>query len=145
MRVGGEGYETKIVDGRLWIRAKSAMLGYLNAPSPFDADGFFDTGDLVEVDGEWLRILGRKSEIINVGGNKVFPMEVENALLELDNVEDVAVRGEPNPLTGQVVVADGPPRDTTNRPPSSRRACACSAATGWRPTRFRRRSSSPTR
>jgi long-chain acyl-CoA synthetase len=105
MRVGGEGFETKIVDGRLFIRASSAMLGYLNAPNPFDADGFFDTGDLAEVDGEWIRILGRKSEIINVGGNKVFPLEVENALLDLPNVEDVAVCGEPNPITGQVVVA----------------------------------------
>ncbi len=105
VRVGGEGYETKIVDGRLWIRAQSAMLGYLNAPNPFDAQGFFDTGDLVETDGEWLRILGRKSEIINVGGNKVFPTEVENTLLGLENVEDVVVRGESNPLTGQAVVA----------------------------------------
>ena len=105
MRVGGEGFETKIVDGRLFIRASSAMLGYLNAPNPFDADGYFDTGDLAEVDGEWIRILGRKSEIINVGGNKVFPLEVENALLALANVEDVAVHGEPNPITGQVVVA----------------------------------------
>ena len=61
MRVGGEGYETKVVDGRLWVRAESAMLGYLNAPSPFSADGFLDTGDLVEVDGEWLRILGRRA------------------------------------------------------------------------------------
>jgi long-chain acyl-CoA synthetase len=105
MRVGGEGFQTKIVDGRLFIRASSAMLGYLNAPNPFDAEGFFDTGDLAEVDGEWIRILGRKSEIINVGGNKVFPLEVENTLLALPNVEDVAVHGEPNPITGQVVVA----------------------------------------
>jgi acyl-CoA synthetase (AMP-forming)/AMP-acid ligase II len=104
VRVGGEGYETKVIDGRLWIRAKSAMLGYLNAPSPFDADGFFDTNDLVEVDGEWLRILGRQSDIINVGGNKVFPMEVENVLLQMTNVEDAAVRAEPNALTGQAVV-----------------------------------------
>lgn len=106
VRVGGEGFETKVVDGRLWIRAKSAMLGYLNAASPFDGDGFFDTGDLVETDGEWVRFLGRQNEVINVGGNKVFPVEVENALLALDNVEDVAVHGERNPFTGQSVVAD---------------------------------------
>lgn len=105
VRVGGEGYETKVVDSRLWIRAKSAMMGYLNAPSRFDAEGFFDTGDLVEEDGEWLKILGRKSDLINVAGSKVFPMEVENALLEMDNVADVAVRGEPSALTGQIVVA----------------------------------------
>lgn len=105
VRVGGEGYETKVVDGRLWVRAESAMLGYLNAPSPVDEEGFFDTGDRVEVDGEWLRILGRESEIVNVGGNKVYPAEVEDALLQLEGVQDAAVRGERNPITGQVVVA----------------------------------------
>jgi long-chain acyl-CoA synthetase len=104
VRVGGEGYETKVVSDRLWIRARSAMLGYLNAPSPFDADGFFDTGDLVEVDGDWLRILGRQSDVINVAGSKVFPSEVENALLEMENVDDVSARGEPSALTGQAVV-----------------------------------------
>jgi long-chain acyl-CoA synthetase len=105
VRVGGEGYETKVVDGRLWIRAESAMLGYLNAPSPFDAEGFLDTGDLVIVDGEWIRILGRESEVINVGGNKVHPAEVESVLLGLDNVADVSVRGERHPLVGHIVTA----------------------------------------
>jgi acyl-coenzyme A synthetase/AMP-(fatty) acid ligase len=105
VRVGGEGFETKIVDGRLWIRAESAMLGYLNAPSPFDADGFYDTGDMVERDGDWLRIIGRESELINVGGSKVFPAEVESVLLDLDNVADVAVHAEASPITGHVVAA----------------------------------------
>jgi len=105
VKVGGEDFETKVQDGTLWVRARSAMLGYLNAPSPFDADGWFNTGDAVEVDGEYIRILGRKSEVINVGGEKVYPAEVENALLEMDNVKDVAVTGMPNPITGQVVIA----------------------------------------
>ncbi len=105
VRVGGEGFETKVVDGRLWVRARSIMLGYLNAPSPFDEEGFFDTGDRVEVDGEWLRILGRESEIINVGGSKVYPAEVESVLLQMDDVTDVAVSSESHPLTGQVVTA----------------------------------------
>lgn len=105
VKVGGEGYETKIVDGVLWILAESALLGYLNAPSPFDAEGWFNTQDQVEQDGEWLRFLGRATEIINVGGQKVYPAEVESALLELDNVVDATVRGEPNPIVGQCVVA----------------------------------------
>jgi acyl-CoA synthetase (AMP-forming)/AMP-acid ligase II len=105
VRVGGEGYETKVVNGRLWIRAECAMLGYLNAPSPFDAEGFLDTGDLVIVDGEWIRILGRESEVINVGGSKVHPAEVESVLLGLANVADVSVRGERHPLVGQIVTA----------------------------------------
>ena len=81
------------------------MLGYLNAPSPFDADGWFNTQDLVETDGDYIRILGRKSELINVGGEKVHPTEIENVLLQLDNVKDVTVRGRPNPITGEVVAA----------------------------------------
>ena len=44
------------------------MLGYLNAPSPFTADGWFVTQDCVEERGEYFRILGRQSDIINVGG-----------------------------------------------------------------------------
>jgi acyl-CoA synthetase (AMP-forming)/AMP-acid ligase II len=87
------------------VKAESAMLGYLNAPSPFDDEGYFDTGDKVEVDGEWLRILGRESEIINVGGSKVYPAEVEDALLQIEGVTDAAVHGEPHPITGQIVAA----------------------------------------
>ena len=105
VRIGGEDFEWKVVEGRLWIRAKSAMLGYLNAPSPFDAEGYFDTSDLVEVDGEWIRFLGRNSDVINVGGNKVHPAEVESTLLQMEGVADVVVLGQPHPLTGQIVLA----------------------------------------
>jgi long-chain acyl-CoA synthetase len=105
VRVGGEGFETRIVDGLLEIKAQSAMVGYLNAPNPFTEDGWFQTGDAVEVDGEYIRILGRKSELINVGGEKVYPAEVESVLQTLSGVEDVAVNAEPNPITGQMVKA----------------------------------------
>lgn len=105
VRIGGEGYEVRVVDGLLQIRAESAMLGYLNAPSPFDADGWFHTGDLVEVDGDYLLINGRASDVINVGGRKVSPAEVESALLTIDNVADATVYGEPNALLGQIVCA----------------------------------------
>lgn len=105
VKVGGEGFETKVVDGILWIRADSAMMGYLNAPSPFTEDGWFITGDAVEVDGEYIHILGRKSEIINVGGEKVYPAEVESVLQMMEGVEDVAVCSEANPITGQIIKA----------------------------------------
>lgn len=101
VRVGGEGYDLKVVDDRLWIKADCAILGYLNAPMAVDHEGYFDTGDLVEVDGEWLRILGRQSEIVNVGGQKVSPARVEDVLLQIDNVQEASVFGEPNALTGQ--------------------------------------------
>jgi len=70
VRVGGEDFETKVVDSTLRIRARAAMVGYLNHPSPFDADGWLDSGDLVETDGEWLRFLGRRSEAVDVGGEQ---------------------------------------------------------------------------
>jgi long-chain acyl-CoA synthetase len=105
VKVGGEGFETRVVDGILQIKARSAMLGYLNAPSPFTEDGWFNTNDAVEVDGEYLRILGRVSEIINVGGEKVYPAEVESVIQEIDNIAEVTVYGEKNPITGNIVCA----------------------------------------
>jgi long-chain acyl-CoA synthetase len=105
VKIGGEGYEVRVVDDMLQIKSESAMLGYLNAPSPFTKDGWFMTGDSVEVKGEYFRILGRKSELINVGGEKVYPQEVENIILEIPEVEDVLVYGENNPMTGKIVCA----------------------------------------
>lgn len=105
VKVGGEGFETRVKDGRLQIKARSAMLGYLNADSPFTEDGWLDTGDSVEVDGEYLKILGRESEIINVGGEKVYPAEVESIIQEMENVAEVTVYGEKNPITGNIVCA----------------------------------------
>ena len=105
IRAGGDGCEVRVVDGMLQVRADTAMLGYLNAPAPFTPDGWFVTGDAVETDGEFIRILGRRSEIINVGGEKVWPAEVESVLQELENVAEVVVYGEPNPITGAMVCA----------------------------------------
>jgi acyl-coenzyme A synthetase/AMP-(fatty) acid ligase len=105
MRVGGESYQTRVVDGVLHIKAEAAMLGYLNAPSPFTDDGWFDTQDMVEVRGDYLRILGRKTDIINVGGEKVYPIEIESTIAKLPWVTDVVVAGEANAITGRVVGA----------------------------------------
>lgn len=105
VKLGGEDYETKVKGGTLWIRSRSSMLGYLNAPSPFDPDGWFDTGDAVLKSGQYYRILGRESDVINVGGRKVHPAEVEKALADLAGVVDVAVRGEPNLILGSILVA----------------------------------------
>lgn len=105
VRVGGEGFQTKVVDGVLWIKSQYAMVGYLNAPSQFDADGWFNTQDEVEEDGDYFRILGRVTDLINIAGQKVYPTEIENIILELENILDVAVFGEKHALLGQIVVA----------------------------------------
>jgi acyl-CoA synthetase (AMP-forming)/AMP-acid ligase II len=104
MKLYGEGLETRVVNDVLWIRSSARMLGYLNADCALD-DGWFNTADIVQKDGEYLRVLGRASDVINVGGLKVFPTEVESLLLQIDNVRDATVRGTANPITGQAVVA----------------------------------------
>lgn len=106
MRMGGKDFQLKVKDGILWIKSEQAMLGYLNADNPFDEEGWFNTGDRVEVDGDYYRILGRESEIINVAGEKVFPAEIEAYLLTLDNVRDVVVRGKKSPVIGHLIWAE---------------------------------------
>lgn len=103
VKVGGEGFKTKVEDGILYIKARSSMLGYLNAPSPFTDDGWFNTQDRVLVDGDYIKILGRSSEIINVGGEKVYPAEVESVIQEMNNVLDASVYKEKNFITGNIV------------------------------------------
>jgi acyl-CoA synthetase (AMP-forming)/AMP-acid ligase II len=100
--------EYKIVDGELWLKSRTQILGYLNASMQnFTEDGWFRTGDLVErMEEGRLKIIGRGTEVINVGGEKVFPSEVEAVLLEMDEVADVMVYGEENPIVGQGVTAD---------------------------------------
>ncbi|MCF6243222.1 MAG: fatty acid--CoA ligase family protein [Bacteroidales bacterium] len=105
VKVGGEDYETKVVDNVLFIKAKTSILGYLNAPSPFDDEGWYNTGDRVEQKGEYIRFLGRENDIINVGGQKVFPAEVESVLMQIDNINEATVFGKSNPIMGNVVAA----------------------------------------
>jgi acyl-CoA synthetase (AMP-forming)/AMP-acid ligase II len=105
VKLDGDGYQLRVVDGLLEIKSDSAMLGYLNAESPFTDDGWFKTGDSVEVDGDYFKILGRKSEIINVGGEKVYPTEIEDVITQLSNIAEVIVFGEKNPIMGNIIVA----------------------------------------
>ena len=99
--------EYKIVENELWLRSKTQVLGYLNASmDSFTSDGWFKTGDLVEVDGEYIKIIGRAKEIINVGGQKVLPSEIESIILEMEEISDCMVYGEKNAITGQTVVCD---------------------------------------
>ena len=105
LKIGGNGFETRVVDGELHIRSSSSMLGYLNAPSPIDESGWMNTGDLVEQQGDLIRFVGRRSDIINVGGQKVFPTEVESVVLEVEGILDVLVTGMPHRLLGNAVIA----------------------------------------
>jgi acyl-CoA synthetase (AMP-forming)/AMP-acid ligase II len=107
-RIDDARFEYRVVDGELHLRSKTQFLGYLNAQaSNVTADGWFCTGDLVEAgDAGYFRIRGRASEMINVGGEKVLPLEVESLLLSSPLVEDCVVYGEANAITGQHVCAE---------------------------------------
>lgn len=99
--------EYKVENGELWLRSKTRIKGYLNYSSnQFTEEGWFKTGDLVEeAENGFLRIVGRKNEVINVGGQKVIPSEVENIILEIPEVLDCTVYGRANAITGNIVCA----------------------------------------
>lgn len=110
MQIGGKGIETRIVDDVLYIRSENRMLGYLNAPSPFE-DGWYDTGDIVETDGDYIKVVGRAKEILNIGGLKILPGEVERVALLHPDVLRAKVIGVPNPITGQHIEVTVEPRE----------------------------------
>jgi acyl-CoA synthetase (AMP-forming)/AMP-acid ligase II len=110
MQIGGKGIETRIDDGVLHIRSDNRMLGYLNAPSPFD-DGWYDTGDIVEVDDGWMKVVGRAKEVLNVGGLKILPGEVERVALMYPAVLRAKVVGVENPITGQHIEVTVEPQE----------------------------------
>lgn len=98
----------KIINNELYLKSKTQALGYLNADnSVFDEQGYFATGDLVEsikTNGEeYLKVIGRAKEVINVGGEKVLPQEIENVILEIPFIKDCLVYGESNAIIGQSV------------------------------------------
>lgn len=103
MKVGGEGVETRVVDNVLQIRSESRMLGYLNAPSPFDSEGWYDTKDVVETKECYYKVVGRISDVINVGGLKFMASEVERVALTFPGVSLVKAAPKQNPITGQHV------------------------------------------
>ncbi len=98
----------KVVDGELWVKSPSRILGYLNVEGDsLTGDGWYRTGDLVDETGEgYFRIIGRRTDLINVGGEKVFPSEVENVLMAMPEVSECRAYGEDHSLTGKVVSVD---------------------------------------
>jgi acyl-CoA synthetase (AMP-forming)/AMP-acid ligase II len=103
MKIGGEGIETRVVNNVLEIRSQTRMLGYLNAHSPFDDEGWFNTKDIVEEKDGYYKVTGRTSEAINVGGLKFMASEVEQVALQYKYIELAKAEAKPNPITGQHV------------------------------------------
>jgi acyl-CoA synthetase (AMP-forming)/AMP-acid ligase II len=102
------GVEMKVVGGSLRIRSPRTASRYVgdNQPKLLDAEGFADTGDMVELHGDRYAFAGRKGGIINVGGQKVHPEEIEAVINRHPQVRMSLVRPRKNPVTGAVVIAD---------------------------------------
>ena len=107
-RIEDSDIQWKIVEEELWLKTPSRALGYLNADDGgLEADGWYRTGDLVETDDhDNLRIIGRASAVINVGGQKVHPSEVEAILSEIQGIEAVSIYGMEAPITGSTVACE---------------------------------------
>jgi acyl-coenzyme A synthetase/AMP-(fatty) acid ligase len=102
------GIEMKVVDHTLRIRSGRTATRYLGAVSGLlvSDDGYVDTGDMVELKDGRYHFMGRMGGVINVGGLKVYPEEVESVLNADPRVRMSLVRARRNPITGAVVVAD---------------------------------------
>jgi len=97
----------QIIDGLLHVKGLSKMLHYLNCsetPSPTGED-WFNTHDQAVFENGWMRVLGRDSDLINIGGRKFFPAELEDKLRQMEQVQDVTVVSEKNELIGTVITA----------------------------------------
>lgn len=97
--------DMRVIDGELWVRSRTGMLGYHGEP-PVEPDAWRSTGDLVEIEGDRILFRGRTSEIINVGGVKVHPLPVEDRVSAVAGVDMARVYGRPNPMTGAIVALE---------------------------------------
>ena len=102
------GVDLRVVGGRVQIRGPGVIRAYADGAGAerFDAEGWLDTGDLGRLDADgYLYLEGRDGDVINRGGEKVFPREVEEVLLRHPGVRDAVVVPQDDPVLGQVPVA----------------------------------------
>ena len=106
-----------MVAGSLKNRSQRTARAYVgNEAPPFsDTEGYVDTGDIVELRGERYHFVGRRGGIINVGGLKVHPEEIEAVINRHASVRMSRARSRPSPITGAIVVADVILADGTDR------------------------------
>jgi acyl-CoA synthetase (AMP-forming)/AMP-acid ligase II len=97
----------RVRDGSLRIRSPRTALRYLgNVAALCNEDGFVDTGDMIEQHGDRCYFVGRREGIINVGGLKVHPEEVEAVINRHPRIQLSRVGSRKSPITGAIVVAD---------------------------------------
>jgi acyl-CoA synthetase (AMP-forming)/AMP-acid ligase II len=99
-----EGIELRVEGGELLVR--SANAGLSDEDRGATGIAWIRTGDLVEADGERFHFVGRRTELINVGGNKVHPLKVERVVLEVPGVAEVRIHARSSSLVGQMVACE---------------------------------------
>lgn len=106
--VNRDGVEMKVEDGSLRIRSRRTAHAYIgrNAAELTDRDGFVDTGDMVERRGDRYHFVGRRGGIINIGGLKVHPEEIEAVVNRQPEVRMSRAKSRRSPITGSIVVVD---------------------------------------
>jgi acyl-coenzyme A synthetase/AMP-(fatty) acid ligase len=97
--------EMKVENDTLRIRSSRTASRYLGQDLP-QSDGFIDTADMVERRGDRFYFIGRKEGVINVGGQKVYPEEVENVITQHPDVLVARVSPRKSPVIGSIVAAD---------------------------------------
>jgi acyl-CoA synthetase (AMP-forming)/AMP-acid ligase II len=103
-----DGVDMKVEDGSLRIRSTRTAHAYVGrkAAELTDSDGFVDTGDMVELRGDRYHFVGRRGGIINIGGLKVHPEEIEAVINRHAEVRMSRAKSRRSPITGAIVVAD---------------------------------------
>ncbi len=102
-----DGTELRVRDGELQFRSVNSMQKYDPLSTQVQpAAEWFASGDMVEVDGDRVRFVGRRTEMINVGGSKVFPVEVESVIRIVPGVSDVRVFGKKSSIAGELVACE---------------------------------------
>lgn len=97
----------RVRNGVLDVQSPRRMLGYASdTPANLTDDGWLVTGDLVRIDGDRVHFLGRVDDVVNLGGAKVSPQEVETFLLSCPGVVEARVRSVASPISGAVLAAD---------------------------------------
>lgn len=104
-KIKSEDTKVKIIDGEIWIKNDKQLLYYIGEEERRQG-GWFPTGDFGYIEDGQLILMGRKDEMINVGGEKVFAKEVEQVLLKVKWIDNVKVYGFKNSITGNIVAAD---------------------------------------
>jgi acyl-coenzyme A synthetase/AMP-(fatty) acid ligase len=120
--VGCEGgsVEMRVIEGSLRIRSTRAALRYVDGSNPLaDENGFVDTGDMLEQRGDRYHFVGRRGGIVNVGGLKVHPEEVEAVINSHPKVQMSLVKARKSPITGFLLAADVLPRSQPEAPGAS--------------------------